>query len=181
MPPTEVFEIIGTRGVIVSPASATGGPLELAIDKLYGMFEVEDAEDDSGDINSMLSEYVASRVQPEAVLTEEDEEFGHMPPKTYNEASVEDRVGENDRPAERKFAPSDGAVEDMDKCDQAPLFLFSATVKRDSSDPPAPLLQSPENTVTSPPSSRSGIKAFGVEVDKKGRLENIVLKEGFEV
>lgn len=73
--------MIGTRGVIVSPASATGGSLELAIDKLYGMFEV-DAEDNPGDISSMLSEYVASRVQPEAVLTEEDEEFGHMPPKT---------------------------------------------------------------------------------------------------
>jgi hypothetical protein len=82
MPPTEVFEMIGTRGVIVSPASATGGSLELAVDKLYGMFGVEDAEDNPGDINSMLSEYVASRVQPEAVLTEEDEEFGHMPPKT---------------------------------------------------------------------------------------------------
>src|SRR5271167_3428236 len=121
MPPTEVFEMIGTRGVIVSPASATGGSLELAIDKLYGMFEVEDAEDDSEDINSMLSEYVASRVQPE---TAEPEASGHMPPKTYNEASVEDRVGENDRPAERRFAPSDGSVEDMDKCDQAPLFLF---------------------------------------------------------
>ena len=74
--------MIGTRGVIVSPASAMGGSLELAIDKLYGMFEVEDAEDNAGDINSMLSEYVASRVQPEAVLTEEDEAFGHMPPKT---------------------------------------------------------------------------------------------------
>jgi hypothetical protein len=69
----------------------------------------------------------------------------------------------------------------MDKCDQAPLFLFPATVKRDSSDPPALFLQSPENTVMSPPSSRSGINAFGVEVDKKGRLENIVLKEGFVV
>jgi hypothetical protein len=180
MPPTDVFEMIGTRGVIVSPASAIGGSPKLAIDKLYGMFEVEDAEDDSGDINSMLSEYVASRVQPEAVLTE-DEEFGHMPPKTYNEASEEDRVGENDRPAERKFAPSDGSVEDMDKCDQVPLFFSPATVKRDSSDPPASLLQSPENTVISPPSSRSGIKALGVEVDKNGRLEDIVLKEGFEV
>jgi len=73
--------VIGTRGVIVSPASATGGSLELAVDKLYGMFGVEDAEDNPGDITSMLSEYVASRVQPEAVLTEEDEEFGHMPPK----------------------------------------------------------------------------------------------------
>lgn len=180
MPPTELFEIIGTRGVIVSPASAMGGSLELAIDKLYGMFEVEDV-DDPGDISSMVSEYVASRVQPEVALTEEDEEFGHMPPKMYNEASVEDRVGENDRPAERKFAPSDGSVEDMDKCDQTLLFLFPATVKRDRSDPPAPLLQSPENTVMSPPSSRSGIKAFGVEADKKGRLENIVLKEGFVV
>jgi hypothetical protein len=173
--------MIGTRGVIVSPASAMGGSLKLAIDKLYEMFEIEDAEDeDPGDINSMLSEYVASRVQPEAVLTE-DEEFGHMPPKTYNEASEEDRVGENDRPAERKFAPSDGSVEDMDRYDQAPLFLSPATVKRDNSDPPAPLLQSPENTVISPSSSRSGIKAFGVEVDKKGRLEDIVLKEGFVV
>jgi hypothetical protein len=74
--------MIGTRGVIVSPASATGESLELTIDKLYGMFEVEDAEDNPGDISSMLSEYVASRVQLEAVLTEEDEEFGHMPPKT---------------------------------------------------------------------------------------------------
>jgi hypothetical protein len=82
MPPTEVFEVIGTRGVIVSPASATGGSPELAIDKLYGMFEVEDAEGNPGDISSILSEYVASRVQPEAVLTGEDEEFGHMPPKT---------------------------------------------------------------------------------------------------
>jgi hypothetical protein len=79
MPPTEVFEVIGTRGVIVSPASATGESPELAIDKLYGMFEIEDIEDDPGDISSMLSEYVASRVQLEA---EEDEEFGHMPPKT---------------------------------------------------------------------------------------------------
>jgi len=33
----------------------------------------------------------------------------------------------------------------------------------------------------SPSSSRSGIKAFDVEVDKKGRLEDIVLKEGFVV
>jgi hypothetical protein len=74
--------VIGTRGVIVSPASATGGFPALAIDKLYGMFEAEDAEDNPGDISNMLSEYVASRVQPEAVLTEEDEEFGHMPPKT---------------------------------------------------------------------------------------------------
>jgi hypothetical protein len=74
--------VIGKRGVIVSPASAMGESLKLAIDKLYGMFEVEDAEDNPGDINSMLSEYVASRVQPEAGLTEEDEEFGHMPPKT---------------------------------------------------------------------------------------------------
>ena len=173
--------MIGTRGVIVSPASAMGGPLKLAIDKLYGMFEAEGAEDDPGDISSMLSEYVASRAQLEAALMEEDEEFGHMPPKTYNEASVEDRVGENDRPAERKFALSDGSVGDMDKCDQVPLFLFPAIVKRDSSDPPAPLLQSPEKTVMSPSSSRSGIKALGVEVDKKGRLENIVLKEGFVV
>src|SRR4051794_31249396 len=131
MPPTEVFEMIGVRGVIVSPASAMGGSLELANDKLYGMFEVEDAEEDPGDIRSMLSEYVASRIQPVVVLTEEGEEFGHMPPKTYNEVSAEDRVGENDRPAERKFAPSDGSVEDMDKRDQAPLFLFPATANRD--------------------------------------------------
>jgi hypothetical protein len=69
----------------------------------------------------------------------------------------------------------------MDKGDQAPLFLFPATAKRDSSNPPAPLLQSPENTVMSPSSFRSGIKAFDVEVDKKGRLEDIVLKERFVV
>jgi hypothetical protein len=69
----------------------------------------------------------------------------------------------------------------MDKCDQVPRFSFSATAKRDISDPPAPLLQSPENTVMSPSSSRSGIKAFDVEVVKKGRLENIVLKEVFVV
>jgi hypothetical protein len=69
----------------------------------------------------------------------------------------------------------------MDKGDQASLFLFPATAKRDSFNPPAPLLRSPENTVMSPASSRSGIKAFDVEVDKKGRLEDIVLKEGFVV
>jgi hypothetical protein len=145
------------------------------------MFETEDVEDDPGDINSMLSEYVASRVQFGAVLAKEDEEFGHMPPKTYNEASLDDPVGENDRPAERKFAPSDGSVNDMGNRDQVPLFPFPATVKRESSDPPAPFLQSPENTVMSPPSSRSGTKAFGVEIDKKGRLEDIVLREGFWV
>ena len=70
----------------------------------------------------------------------------------------------------------------MDKGDQTPLFWFPATAKRDSSNPPEPLLlQPPENTVMSPASSRSGIKAFDVEVDKKGRLEDIVLKEGFVV
>lgn len=81
--------MIGTRGVIVSPASATGGPLAPANETSYGMVDTDEAVDDLGDIMSMLFEYVASMVQSEAIAVEE---FGHMPPNTYNEASAEVRV-----------------------------------------------------------------------------------------
>jgi hypothetical protein len=55
------------------------------------MLDLDEAADGSGDIMSMLSEYVASIVQSEAVVVDDDEvEFGHMPPNTYSEASAEE-------------------------------------------------------------------------------------------
>lgn len=140
---------------------------------------MDKAEDEAGDTNSVVSVYVASMVQSEAVEGEEVE-FGHIPPKTYREASVEERVGEKDKPAERKFAPNDGSLEDTDKRDHVSLFLPPPVVKRHSSDPAAPLLQSPDNTVRSPSSSISGMNAFDVEVDKKGRLAYMVEREGVD-
>jgi hypothetical protein len=142
--------MIGTRGVIVSPASATGGPLAPAIDRSYGMLDNDEAEDDSGDIMSILSEYVASMIQSEAVAAEDELEFGHMPPNTYSDASAEDRVGENDRPAERKFTLKVVSLDDIARCDHVPFCVSAFNMKRHNSDPPAPLLQSPDSTVMSP-------------------------------
>jgi hypothetical protein len=84
--------VIGTRGVIVSPASAIGGPLAPANETMYGMVDTDEAADDLGDIMSILFEYVAPMVQSEAVVAEDKVEFGHMPPNTYNDASAEERV-----------------------------------------------------------------------------------------
>lgn len=82
MPPVEVFEVIGVRGVIVSPASAIGGPLTPVVETSYEMLDIDEVEDALGDIKSISSEYVASMVQSESVVAEEEVEFGHMPPKT---------------------------------------------------------------------------------------------------
>ena len=134
------------------------------------MLDVDDADDEAGDTISMVSEYVASTVQSKAV-EEEEVEFGHMPPYTYREASAEEQVGEKDKPADRKLVPNDGSVEDRDMRDHVSFFLPPPTVRRHSSGPSAPLLHPPDNTVISPSSSSSGMKAVDVEVDKKGRLE----------
>jgi hypothetical protein len=56
------------------------------------MLDTDEADDDLGDIMSMSSEYVASTVQSEAVVAEDEVEFGHMPPNTYSEASTDERV-----------------------------------------------------------------------------------------
>jgi hypothetical protein len=53
-------------------------------------------------------------------------------------------------------------------------------MKRHNSDPPAPLLQSPDSTVMSPSSSKSGMKALEVGVDKKESLVYIVERVGLE-
>ena len=53
-------------------------------------------------------------------------------------------------------------------------------MKRHNSDPAAPLLQSPDSTVMSPSSSKSGMKALEVESDKKGSLEYMVERARLE-
>jgi hypothetical protein len=148
---------------------------------MYGMVDTDEAADDLGDIMSILFEYVAPMVQSEAVVAEDKVEFGHMPPNTYNDASAEERVWEKDRPAARKFAPKFGSLDDMERCDHIPFWLSPFRMKRHNSDPPAPLVQSPDSTVMSPSSSARGMKASEVEVDRKGSPEDIVENVAFEV
>jgi hypothetical protein len=144
------------------------------------MLDTDEAEDDLGDIMSMSSEYVASTAQSEAVEAEDEVEFGHMPPNTYSEASTDERVWENDRPAERKFAAKFGSLDAIERCDQVGFCSFPLGTKRHNSEPPAPFLQSPESTVISPSSSNSGMNAFEVDVDRKGSVEYMVERVGLE-
>ena len=50
----EEFEVDGSSGVIVSPASGIGGPLDGDIDSVYVVLEED--EEGSGDVVSMLLE-----------------------------------------------------------------------------------------------------------------------------
>lgn len=147
------------------------------------MLDIGEPADDFGHIVSILLEYVASIVQSATVVAEEEDklELGHMPPNTYNDASAEDRVGENDRPAERKLTPRVESLDDMDRCDHVPLWLAASGTKRHRSDPPAPFLQSPDSTVMSPSSSKRGIKALEDEVERNGSPEDMVEMMAFEV
>ena len=116
--PLEEFEVDGSSGVMVSPASGMGGPLDGDIDSVYMVLEEDEG---SGVVVSMLLEYVALLTQSDADVVVLG--LGHMPPKVYISASATDAVGEKERPADRKSMPRVESSEDKDSCAHEPLAL----------------------------------------------------------
>lgn len=160
---SDVFEKVGFRGVIVSPASAIGGALAPVNDNSYG----ELAKDPVfGARVSIVFEYVAFEVQS---VASGEATSGHIPPKTYKDTSLVESEGENEKPAERYFGLRESSLVESGNCDQVPSspLVFVAYLHKPMSFVLS--LQSPANTVM-PSSSCIAMNGFEADSDKNGRV-----------
>ena len=99
----------------MSPASGIGGALAPVRDSWYG---VPCALAETGERVSIVFEYSASETQLEELDVLDG---GHMPPKTYNEASSVLALEENEVPAERKLALNEASSSTICRPFQVPF------------------------------------------------------------